>query len=399
MPFFKKKHKDNKQGQRKPSSPRMGAEKDDSRKRYSVNMEELRDRDSSRSPTPSASMYEIGNSSSLGRAVTVTGYKPRTELARETSNTSVSRKRAYFEDVAEQKSSSSGASVNAVGKWSPEKRQGVNMTQSPSRSGPMIPSQPGVSVSITSPTSILSGRSYTSHHPPSHTSDLSSPSSTQQLSNTGKQESSPMSDILSSNLSREKSLSGADLPLPPLQTTSVRHRHVLALKNAPGGGFGFILQKSYLPVPDDPDKTCLVHLVEPRADYTGPLMTGDRIIEVNGESVDEAPHERVVELIKASGDSVQMVVASMPELLELNTRGAFDNALKPLARTQLRKSGRAKTGTGTLRKNAAEGRKAFKVGGDMYAKMYITLKESEKGRALFSKRVNTPICMSSWECY
>ena len=365
MPFFKKKHKDNKQGQRKPSSPRMGAEKDDSRKRYSVNIEELRDRDSSHSPTPSASMYEIGNSSSLGRAGTVAGYK---QLARNTSNTSVSRTRAYFEDVAGQKSSSSGANVNAVGKRSPEKRQGVNVTESPSRSSHMIPSQPGVSVSITSPTS-TSGRSYTSHHPPSHTSDLSSPSSNQQLSNTGKQESSPMLDILSSNLSREKSLSGADLPLPPLQTTSVRHRNVLALKNAPGGGFGFILQKSYLPVPDDPDKTCLVHLVEPRADYTGPLMTGDRIIEVNGESVDEAPHERVVELIKASGDSVQMVVASMPELLELNTRGAFDNALKPLVRTQLRKSGRAKTGTGTLRKNAAEGRKAFKVSGDLYAKM------------------------------
>ena len=359
MPFFKKKHKDHKQGQRKPPSPRLGAEKDDSRKRYSVNIEELRERDS-RSPTPSASMYEMGNSSSLGRAGTIAAPKSRTELARETSATSMSRKRAYFEDMTNP--SASGTSVNAVGKWSPEKKQGVNTTESPSRSSPMIPSQSGVGVSITSPTSTLSGRSYTSHHPPSHTSNLSSPSSTQQLSNTGKQESSSNSDILSSNLSRERNLSGADLPLPPLQTTSVRHRRVLAFKNAPGGGFGFILQKSYLPVPDDPDKTCLVHLVEPRADYTGPLMTGDRIIEVNGESVDEAPHERVVELIKASGDSVQMVVASMPELLELNTRGAFDNALKP--RTQLRKSGRAKTGTGTLRKNAAEGRKAFKVGRD-----------------------------------
>ena len=360
MPFFKKKHKDHKQGQRKPPSPRLGAEKDDSRKRYSVNIEELRGRDS-RSPTPSASMYEMGNSSSLGRSNTTAAHKPRTELARETSATIMSRKRAFFEDIV-RNPSASGASVNAVGRWSPEKKQGVNTTESPSRSSPMIPNQSGVGVSITSPASTFSGQSYTSHHPPSHTSDLSSPSSTQQLGNTDKKESSPKFDILSSNLSREKSLSGVDLPLPPLQTTSVRHRHVLAFKNAPGGGFGFILQKSYLPVPDDPDKTCLVHLVEPRADYTGPLMTGDRIIEVNGESVDEAPHERVVELIKASGDSVEMVVASMPELLELNTRGAFDNALKP--RTQLRKSGRAKTGTGTLRKNAAEGRKAFKVGRD-----------------------------------
>ena len=371
MPFFKKKHKDHKQGQRKPPSPRLGAEKDDSRKRYSVNIEELRERDS-RSPTPSASMYEIGNSSSLGRSSTIAAPR-KPQLARETSGTNMSRTRAYFEDMAGNNPSVPGASVNAVGKRSPEKKQGVNTTGSPSRTSPMIPNQSGVGVSITSPTSTLSGRSYTSHHPPSHTSDLSSPSPTQQLGNTNKQESSPNLDILSSNLSRERNVSGVNLPLPPLQTTSVRHRRVLAFKNAPGGGFGFILQKSYLPVPDDPDITCLVHLVEPRADYTGPLMTGDRIIEVNGESVDEAPHERVVELIKASGDSVEMVVASMPELLELNTRGAFDNALKP--RTQLRKSGRAKTGTGTLRKNAAEGRKAFKVGRDvMCLKCMLCLK-------------------------
>lgn len=162
---------------------------------------------------------------------------------------------------------------------------------------------------------------------------------------------------------REKEFEGVSLSLPPLQMTTVKHRHVEASRNAPGGGFGFILRKAYLPVPEDPDMTRLVHLVEPRADYDGPLMTGDRIIEVNGMNVEEEAHEGVVEMIKSSGQSVQLLVASMPELVELNARGAFDD----LAGARIprdaatRRSGRAKQWTGTLRKKGTDARKAFKV--------------------------------------
>ena len=161
-----------------------------------------------------------------------------------------------------------------------------------------------------------------------------------------------------------KPYDGHNLPLPPLQMATVQHRHVMAEKNQPtGGGFGFILRQSYLPVPDDPGKTRLVHLVEPRPDYTGPLMTGDRIIEVNGCMVEDAPHDRVVELIKASGDQVELMVASMPELLELNAR-VFQGSDNPFANrgSKLRKSGKMKPGqTGTLRKQAAKAKKEFKV--------------------------------------
>jgi hypothetical protein len=128
--------------------------------------------------------------------------------------------------------------------------------------------------------------------------------------------------------------------------SNIRLREVEAGRNAPGGGFGFILRKSYLPVPEDPEKTKLVHLVEPRADYLGPLMTGDRIIEVNGDNVEDAPHEEVVEMIKSSEGSVYLKVASMPELTELNARGALDddagggNSLK--RNNKLRKSGKGK---------------------------------------------------------
>lgn len=75
-------------------------------------------------------------------------------------------------------------------------------------------------------------------------------------------------------------------------------------------------------------------------------MTGDRIMEVNGENVEDAPHEEVVEMIKSSEGSVYLKVASMPELTELNTRGALDddenngNSLK--RNNKLRKSGKGK---------------------------------------------------------
>ena len=146
-------------------------------------------------------------------------------------------------------------------------------------------------------------------------------------------------------IGKEKVFEGIKLPLPPLQTAAVRLREVDARRNAQGGGFGFILRKSYLPVPEEPDKTKLVHLIEPRSDYTGPLMTGDRIIEVNGEMVEDEPHETVVEMIKASGDCVNLKVASMPELVELNNRGALDSTFE--RNSGVRKSGKAKQGTGT----------------------------------------------------
>jgi len=136
-----------------------------------------------------------------------------------------------------------------------------------------------------------------------------------------------------------------DMPLPPLKTINVRLREIEATKNPEGGGFGFILRKSYLPDPEDPEKTRLAHLVEPRTDYTGPLMTGDRIIEVNGNNVEEEHHEAVVEMIKRSGEGVYLKVASMPELLELNARGALDDTLS--RSNNLRKSGRGKAKHGT----------------------------------------------------
>ena len=161
---------------------------------------------------------------------------------------------------------------------------------------------------------------------------------------------------------KEKEFPNAKLKLPPLQTSRVRHRLITSVKNPVVGGFGFNLRKAFQPHPEDPEKPLLVHLVEPRPNYFGPLMTGDRILEVNGENVENAPHERVVELIKKSGDVVEMKVASVPELMELNERGVFDDtgssdgivASGTRTGSIARKSGRPSVGT--LRKNAVERR-------------------------------------------
>ena len=153
---------------------------------------------------------------------------------------------------------------------------------------------------------------------------------------------------------KEKTFEGVNLLLPPLKTSSVELRKVTAIKSPSMGGFGFILRKSFEPDPNQPDTRMLVHLVEPRPDYQGPLMTGDHIVEVNGEYVAIAPHERVVELIKASGDVVELKVASVPELMELNLRGAFDEGLSSAIKWSTGAGKKVKSGAGTLRQKAAQ---------------------------------------------
>ena len=155
---------------------------------------------------------------------------------------------------------------------------------------------------------------------------------------------------------KEKEFEGINLKLPPIKPSKVRHRHVTSAKNPILGGFGFNLRKSFQPDPEDPEKPLLVHLVEPRPNYSGPLMTGDRILEVNGEDVQNSPHEMVANIIKRSGDVVDMKVASVPELMELNERGVFDYTTERVFKTESMGKKPAKGGAGTLRKIAAQKR-------------------------------------------
>ncbi len=365
MPIFgrskdKKKEKDKQQGRKRPS-PVDRDEK--TRNRHSAMYDFDRHDPTSPSRTPpSASMQNLTAAIASGSPVRVAvppvaskvsayGETNNLRLTRPNSG-SVKKTREIYEAMSHGGESYDRYHLNPSS-TSPEKRRTTNDSSASS-----------ISLSIPS----LSGST-----PLASTENLAAPPRedvTRNLSGSVHSAISPASsralmgdylETLSLEIGKEKMFDDQYMPLPPLQTTTVRHRSVTAVKNPRGGGFGFILRKSYLPVPDDPDKTCLVHLIEPRSDYFGPLMTGDRIIEVNGENVVDAPHEMVVEMIKASGDSVDLRVASMPELLELNARGALDEA--PLRNSPRRKSGRKKPGsTGTLRRKAQNTRKEFKVG-------------------------------------
>ena len=304
------------------------------------------------------------NSSSRDRHTTVVSRGSSNSikahsLNRTESGLKVAQTKAFYEELSKNSSSTltrSSSGQQNIG--SPEKhRQGTNVSV-----GSSSTSSSHVSVNVTSPTPLSDGSGSGNRTPVVqrriHSGGSPDLSSLSPMTNAriNKRTSLIFTEgTTSPDISRAKSFDGINLPLPPLQMSNIRLREVEAGRNAPGGGFGFILRKSYLPVPEHPDKTKLVHLVEPRADYLGPLMTGDRIIEVNEENVEDAPHEEVVEMIKSSGGSVYLKVASMPELTELNARGALDddassgNSLK--RNSKLRKSGKGKAQHKTGDKN------------------------------------------------
>ena len=290
--------------------------------------------------------------SSQNRHITITSRitsNPKSHsLNRTESGLKVAQTKQFYEDLTKNATTSNTSSLTRSGQYnSSEKRKGTNVSV-----GSSSTSSSHVSVNVTSPTHLSDGSGSGTHTPtiPRATRIAGGSPDLRSLSPSTNARINHRRSLIFDGpsppeFSREKSFNGIDLPLPPLQMSNIRLREVEAGRNAPGGGFGFILRKSYLPVPEDPEKTKLVHLVEPRADYLGPLMTGDRIIEVNGENVEDAPHEEVVEMIKSSEGSVNLKVASMPELTELNARGALDgivdsNSLK--RNSKFRKSGKGK---------------------------------------------------------
>lgn len=344
MPLFgKKKEKERKKGahvdSRKPPSPEQYGQR-------------VGRSSASPRPSPSSSLQNLASSRSSGAGV-ATGRGSRHE--REFVGTVKDKVSQYEQHHKKGGISASYTSLNSRERSvaSPPPSSSSNTaSQHGSHASllrPEVRSQGGSSVSsVASPASdqVVPPSSKTSYPPPTSSYGFESP------------------PAITESTASSRSYDSHSLPLPPLQTATVQHRSVLAEKNQQnGGGFGFILRQSYLPVPEDPGQTRLVHLVEPRPDYTGPLMTGDRIIRVNDSVVEDEPHDRVVELIKASGDEVELMVASMPELLELNAR-VFQGSDNPFANrgSKLRKSAKMKPGqTGTLRKQAALAKKEFKV--------------------------------------
>nr|XP_055052505.1 unconventional myosin-XVIIIa isoform X3 [Misgurnus anguillicaudatus] len=136
----------------------------------------------------------------------------------------------------------------------------------------------------------------------------------------------------------------ADLRLPtvvPPQTPEVRE---LVLQRRNTGDFGFSLRRTTMldRGTDGGVYRRVVHFAEPGAgtkDLALGLVPGDRLVEINGRNVENKNRDEIVEMIRQSGDTVQLKVQPILELSELsrcwlrNTEGlrreAFD--LEPVS--------------------------------------------------------------------
>jgi len=161
---------------------------------------------------------------------------------------------------------------------------------------------------------------------------------------------------------KDKDYTGVDLELPDLEVDDgLRERYVHVTKG-PTGGFGFELRISYMPDPLMPDSSRPVHVLDPKNTCVASLMSGDILVEVNGVNVEFEPHDRVVEMIRAAGDEMDFVVRSVPELVELNIRGALttspelSSSPRKMYSTTKSKS-RMLKGVGTLRRAGRGGTK------------------------------------------
>ncbi|XP_056613683.1 unconventional myosin-XVIIIa isoform X5 [Triplophysa dalaica] len=131
----------------------------------------------------------------------------------------------------------------------------------------------------------------------------------------------------------------ADLRLPavvPPQTPEVRE---LVLQRRNTGDFGFSLRRTTMldRGTDGGVYRRVVHFAEPGAgtkDLALGLVPGDRLVEINCRNVENKNRDEIVEMIRQSGDTVQLKVQPILELSELsqcwlrNTEGlrreAFD---------------------------------------------------------------------------
>lgn len=125
--------------------------------------------------------------------------------------------------------------------------------------------------------------------------------------------------------SRVQTFEGVDLPLPSIKLVSMPAPRELAIKRQkPRNDFGFSLRKA---ICLDRSESLLsptfkpVIFAEPGAGGgTTGLLPGDRLIKVNGASVEALPREAIIEMIKNSEEKVMVEVQPVSELVELSRR-------------------------------------------------------------------------------
>lgn len=125
--------------------------------------------------------------------------------------------------------------------------------------------------------------------------------------------------------SRVQTFEGVDLPLPSIKLLKLPAPRELTIKRQkPRNDFGFSLRKA---ICLDRTESLLspkfrpVIFAEPGTggDATG-LLPGDRLIKVNGISVENLPRETIIEIIKNSEEQITVEVQPVSELVELSRR-------------------------------------------------------------------------------
>ncbi|NXN80856.1 MY18A protein, partial [Bombycilla garrulus] len=115
----------------------------------------------------------------------------------------------------------------------------------------------------------------------------------------------------------------AELRLPALVPPQPPPPRQLELQRRNTGDFGFSLRRTTMldRGPDGQVYRRIVHFAEPGAgtkDLALGLVPGDRLVEINGRNVESKSRDEIVEMIRQSGETVQLKVQPILELSELS---------------------------------------------------------------------------------
>ncbi|NXH80758.1 MY18A protein, partial [Edolisoma coerulescens] len=115
----------------------------------------------------------------------------------------------------------------------------------------------------------------------------------------------------------------AELRLPALVPPQPSTPRQLELQRRNTGDFGFSLRRTTMldRGPDGQVYRRVVHFAEPGAgtkDLALGLVPGDRLVEINGRNVENKSRDEIVEMIRQSGETVQLKVQPILELSELS---------------------------------------------------------------------------------
>ncbi|KAI1231813.1 hypothetical protein IHE44_0007450 [Lamprotornis superbus] len=115
----------------------------------------------------------------------------------------------------------------------------------------------------------------------------------------------------------------AELRLPALVPPQPPTPRQLELQRRNTGDFGFSLRRTTMldRGPDGQVYRRVVHFAEPGAgtkDLALGLVPGDRLVEINGRNVESKSRDEIVEMIRQSGETVQLKVQPILELSELS---------------------------------------------------------------------------------